>query len=275
MEAQTLTVWRQADRYSVPRIVYLNKMDKPGASVELCLSSIKQKLKVEPLLLNVPIGTGREFEGIIDVITMEKLVWNSKICEDGIKFEKNTLSQSDGVLYKDALKARHHLIGQLADIDESIADLILADTKLDEIHSEAVHKAVRSATLQQKAIPVFCGSSLKNKGVQPLLDAINFYLPSPMDVRYSFVDFYGTDLCALAFKVIHNKQRGPLTFLRLYSGSLKSGSTVYNINRQCSEKTSRILQVYADDFKDVSTAVAGNIVLVAGLKQVCQIDFIT
>ncbi|XP_041351728.1 ribosome-releasing factor 2, mitochondrial-like [Gigantopelta aegis] len=275
VEAQTLTVWRQADRYSVPRMVYLNKMDKPGASVGLCLSSIKQKLKVQPLLLNAPIGTGREFEGVVDVIMMEKLVWNSKICEDGIKFEKKLLSQSDGKLYEDALKARHHLIGQLADIDDSIADLVLADTKLDDIQSEAVRKAVRSATIQQKIIPVLCGSSLKNKGVQPLLDAVNLYLPSPMDVHHSFIDFYRTDLCALAFKVIHNKQRGPLTFLRLYAGALKSGSTVYNINRQCSEKTSRILQVYADDFQDMSTAVAGNIVLIAGLKQTYTGDTIT
>ena len=248
-------------------------MDKPGSSLEMCLQSVRDKLHVEPLTLNIPIGSGKEFVGVHDLVHLQSFIWDLKSSKDGREFltipfktnEKNSLSQEDK---EEIIRARSDLVGRLADFDEHLADLVLCDTKIEDISAEDIECAVRAATLQHKIVPVLCGSSLKNKGVQPLLDAINLYLPSPMDISYGFAKYYGSDLCALAFKVVHDKQRGPLTFVRLYSGMLKSGTNIYNINRSSSEKTSRLLQVYADELHDISTAVAGNIVALAGLKEV-------
>lgn len=269
VEAQTMTVWRQADRYSVPRIVYLNKMDKHGADVKSCLISLQEKLHANPLLLQLPLGKEKDFSGIVDLVNFNTVTWDLDQSADGSSFVTKALSRSDGLeLYQDALAARTSLIGQLADHDDHIADLVLGEVPLDQILVKDLVAAIRRVTLSQKLIPVLCGSSLKNKGVQPLIDAVTLYLPSPKDRNFGFAEYYGTDLCALAFKVSHDKHRGALTFLRLYSGSLKSGASLFNINRQATEKTSRLLQVYADEFHDLSQAVAGNIVAVAGLRQV-------
>ncbi|KAH9490780.1 G elongation factor, mitochondrial 2 [Bulinus truncatus] len=274
VEAQTFTVWRQADHYHIPRIVYLNKMDKNGASLALCLDSLRRKLHADPLVVNLPIGSGRDFSGVYDLIHMESVEWNDATSKNGVTFERKPIQAGDAE-YEKILKARSDLIGKLADLDENIADLVLCDTKIENFSPQALISAIRSATLKRSIVPVLCGSSLKNKGVQPLLDGITYYLPSPMDMTYGFAKYYGSHLCALVFKVIHDKQRGPLTFIRLYSGMLKTGSSVYNINRGKSEKTSRLLQVYADELRDISTAVAGNIVALAGLKETYTGDTIT
>ncbi|KAK7103734.1 hypothetical protein V1264_018578 [Littorina saxatilis] len=276
VEAQTVTVWQQAENYSVPCMVYLNKMDKQGASVQHCLRSLQEKLRVSPLLLHLPLGVERDFSGVVDLIHFNTLSWDPSQSYDGRTFTTKPLSVSDGSeLYQEAAKARTALIGQLADHDDHIADLVLGEVKLEDISADDIVSAIRRVTLARKVVPVLCGSSLKNKGVQPLMDSIVSYLPSPKDRNYSFADYYNTDLCAFAFKVSHDPQRGPLTYLRLYSGSLKSGATIYNINRQNTEKTSRILQVYADELHDISRAVAGNIVAVAGLKQTLTGDTLT
>ena len=269
VEAQTLTVWRQAASYEVPCIVYLNKMDKTGASVPLCLQSLQQKLHVTPLLLHLPLGVKKGFTGVVDLIHLQTVSWDRAQSPDGKSFTCKPLAKSDSSeLYDEAMSARTTLIGQLADHDEHIADLVLGEVRLEDITVVDIEAAVRRVTLARKLVPVLCGSSLKNIGVQPLMDGIVSYLPSPKDISYGFADHYGTDLCALAFKVSHDPQRGPLTYLRMYSGSLKSGASLYNINQQTMEKSSRILQVYADELHDISRAVAGNIVAVAGLKQV-------
>ncbi|GFO04114.1 ribosome-releasing factor 2, mitochondrial [Plakobranchus ocellatus] len=279
VEAQTLTVWRQADHYHIPRLIFLNKMDKPGASLNLCLQSVREKLHVEPLVLNIPIGTGKDFVGVYDLVNLQSLRWDHAVGNDGRNFTNTSIdfSADDSSLLEreEIYRARSDLIGRLTDFDEHLADLVLCDTKVEDIPGEDIVRAIRAATLQHKVVPVLCGSSLRNRGVQPLLDAINFYLPSPMDISYGFAKYYGTDLCALAFKVIHDKQRGPLTFTRIYSGMLKSGANVYNINRNTTEKTSRLLQVYADELHDISTAVAGNIVAFAGLKETFTGDTLT
>lgn len=247
-------------------------MDKMGASVEMCLTSLRDKLHVCPLLLQLPIGKGKDFSGIIDLISLQSVQWDSGLSQDGSKCIFEKLTPKNGDLYKDALSARATLVGQLADHDEHIADLVLSEVPLEEISMEDIQAAVRRVTLSQRLVPVLCGSSLKNKGVQPLMDAVVSYLPSPKDISYGFADYYGTDLCALAFKVTHDQHRGALTFLRIYAGALQSGSTIYNINRKTTEKTSRVLQVYADELHDISQAVAGNIVAVAGLKKVLYLD---
>ncbi|XP_050404706.1 ribosome-releasing factor 2, mitochondrial isoform X1 [Patella vulgata] len=276
VEAQTKTVWRQADKYSIPRIVYLNKMDKPGASIEKCLTSLKEKLNVEPLLLHLPVGKEVDFAGIVDLVTLKKFVWNLEKSPDGRTFSTENLTAADtSVDYHDILQARTSLIGQLSEYDGELGEMILSYKKIKDIPANAISKAVRKVTIDQNCVPVFCGSSLKNKAVQPLMDAVTHYLPSPLDSTYSFADFYGSDLCALAFKIIHDKQRGALTFLRLYSGSLKSGESSYNVNRECTEKTSRLLHVYANEYHDTNKVTAGNIACVSGLKEIITGDTLT
>ncbi|XP_064602469.1 ribosome-releasing factor 2, mitochondrial-like [Liolophura sinensis] len=276
VEAQTLTVWRQADRYDVPRIIYLNKMDKPGASLDLCLMSIMEKLKVTPLLLQLPVGSEKHFQGIIDLVTMETCIWSKGNMGDGTEFKLSPIVQSaDSSVWEKCIKARTSLIGQLADMDDGIADLVLKDVAVENIPVSDLLSALKRVTLARKGVPVLLGSSLKNKGVQHLLDGVNHYLPCPSDRHYPFAELYGEDLCALAFKITHEKQRGALIFLRLYSGSLKTGSSIYNVTRKTSEKVTRLLQVYADMHKDINHIHAGNIVCVTGLKQTVTGDLLT
>ncbi|XP_053518517.1 ribosome-releasing factor 2, mitochondrial-like isoform X2 [Artibeus jamaicensis] len=249
VEAQTLTVWRQADKHQIPRICFLNKMDKTGASFNYAVESIREKLKAKPLLLQLPIGEARNFKGVVDVVSKEKLLWNSS-SDDGKDFErKPLLEMSDAELLKEATEARSALIEQL---------------------QTAIHRV----TLARTAVPVLCGSALKNKGVQPLLDAITMYLPSPEERNYEFLQWYKGDLCALAFKVLHDKQRGPLVFVRIYSGVIKPQSAIYNINGNCTERISRLLLPFADQHVEIPSLTAGNIALTVGLKHTATGDTI-
>ena len=261
-------MWRQAERYSIPRLIFLNKLDKPNANVELSLKSIQEKLNIEPLLLTLPFKNGSKFEGFVDLVSMQKLHWSPDSSTDGREYTIRLVDQTDGELLNDALIQRTQLIGQLSDLDEKIAEYVLNKDSLDEIPSDEIHSAIRRVTLSRKSVVVICGSSLKNKGVQHLLDAITLYLPSPCDIKHNFVDFYKESLVCLAFKIIHDKQRGMLTFLRIYNGEIKSGSSVYNVNQKKNEKINRLLQVNADEFKDISHASSGNIVCVSGFKEV-------
>nr|KAF6489506.1 GTP dependent ribosome recycling factor mitochondrial 2 [Molossus molossus] len=249
VEAQTLTVWRQADKHKIPRICFLNKMDKAGASFNYAVESIREKLKAKPLLLQLPIGEAKTFKGVVDVVNKEKLLWNPN-SNDGKDFErKPLLEMSDPKLLKEATEARNALIEQL---------------------QTAIHRV----TLAQTAVPVLCGSALKNKGVQPLLDAITMYLPSPEERSYEFLQWYKGDLCALAFKVLHDKQRGPLVFMRIYSGMIKPQLAIHNINGNCTERISRLLLPFADQHVEIPSLTAGNIALTVGLKHTATGDTI-
>uniref|UniRef100_A0A8C2VRI9 Ribosome-releasing factor 2, mitochondrial n=1 Tax=Chinchilla lanigera TaxID=34839 RepID=A0A8C2VRI9_CHILA len=247
VEAQTLTVWRQADKHKIPRICFLNKMDKAGASFKYAVGSIREKLKAKPLLLQLPIGEAKTFKGVVDVVNKEKLLWDSN-SDDGKDFErKPLLEKSDPELLKETVEARNTLIEQL---------------------QTAIHRV----TLAQTAVPVLCGSALKNKVVQPLLDAITMYLPSPEERNCDFLQWYKGDLCALAFKVLHDKQRGPLVFVRIYSGTLKPQLAVHNINGNCTERISRLLLPFADQHVEIPSLTAGNIALTVGLKHTATGD---
>ncbi|XP_052015892.1 ribosome-releasing factor 2, mitochondrial isoform X2 [Apodemus sylvaticus] len=276
VEAQTLTVWRQADKHKIPRICFLNKMDKTGASFDYAVESIKEKLKATPLVLQLPVGEARTFQGVVDIVNKEKLVWNSN-SDDGKDFERKPLSEaSDAELLKETIEARNSLIEQVADLDDEFADLVLGEfsENFDLVPAEKLQAAVRRVTLAQAAVPVLCGSALKNKGVQPLLDAVTAYLPSPEERQYEFLQWYKGDLCALAFKVLHDKQRGPLVFLRIYSGSLTPQLAIHNINRNCTERMSRLLLPFADQHVEIPSLTAGNIALTVGLKQTATGDTI-
>nr|XP_033785179.1 ribosome-releasing factor 2, mitochondrial isoform X3 [Geotrypetes seraphini] len=278
VEAQTLTVWRQANKHQIPRICFLNKMDKTGASLSYCIDSIKQKLKVTPLLLQLPIGEGKTFKGLVDLVTKEKLIWcPTSDMDDGRLFEKIPLAEMDNPeLFEVVKDARNSLIEQVADLDDEFAELVLEDysENLDSLPAGKFQAAIRRLTLAQRAVPVLCGSALKNKGIQPLLDAITMYLPAPNECYHDFLQWYGNDLCALAFKVIHDKQRGSLVFLRIYSGTMKPQSAVHNINRNCTERMSRLLLPFADQNIEIPSLTEGNIALSVGLKQTATGDTI-
>uniref|UniRef100_A0A3Q1I6A4 Elongation factor G2 n=1 Tax=Anabas testudineus TaxID=64144 RepID=A0A3Q1I6A4_ANATE len=271
VEAQTLTVWRQAEKHHVPCVCFLNKMDKPAANFSI--ESIRQKLKVNPVLLQIPVGSGKGFTGVVDLLTNQRLIWKqSSMGDDGRVFESKPLDQSDEPeLLQEAHEARTALIEQVAELDDEFAEILLTDfiDNFDAVPSTKLQDAVRRVTLARKGVPVLCGSSLRNKGVQPLLDAITAYLPAPNERRW-----YKDDLCALAFKVLHDKQRGPLVFLRIYSGTLKPQTAVHNINRNSTERMSRLLVPFADQHVEIPSMTAGNIALTVGLKQTVTGDTI-
>ncbi|KAM9441483.1 ribosome-releasing factor 2, mitochondrial [Clarias gariepinus] len=278
VEAQTMTVWRQAEKHNIPCICFLNKMDKPAASISYSVESIKTKLKANPILLQLPVGSGKGFVGLVDLITKQRMTWQGKSwAEDGRAFETRALLPTDDPEFLDELKqARATLIEQVADLDDEFAELVLGEhgDNFDSVPAGKLQEAVRRVTLSRKGVPVLCGSSLKNKGVQPLLDAITAYLPAPDERNHDLVRWYKDDLCALAFKVVHDKQRGPLVFLRIYSGSMKPQSAVYNINRNGTERMSRLLLPFADQHVEIPSLSAGNIALTVGLKQTVTGDTI-
>uniref|UniRef100_A0A669BZA4 Ribosome-releasing factor 2, mitochondrial n=1 Tax=Oreochromis niloticus TaxID=8128 RepID=A0A669BZA4_ORENI len=276
VEAQTLTVWRQAEKHHIPCVCFLNKMDKPAAN--FCIESIRKKLKANPVLLQIPVGSGKNFTGVVDLLTSRKLMWKMKsMRDDGRVFEVKALDRSDDPdLLQVVSDARTALIEQVADLDDEFAELLLTDfsENFDAIPSNKLQEAVRRVTLARKGVPVLCGSSLRNKGVQPLLDAITAYLPAPNERHHDVVRWYKDDLCALAFKVLHDKQRGPLVFLRIYSGTLKPQTALHNINRNSTERMSRLLVPFADQHVEIPSMTAGNIALTVGLKQTVTGDTI-
>uniref|UniRef100_A0A3Q2QDY2 Ribosome-releasing factor 2, mitochondrial n=1 Tax=Fundulus heteroclitus TaxID=8078 RepID=A0A3Q2QDY2_FUNHE len=278
VEAQTLTVWRQAEKHHIPCVCFLNKMDKPAADLSFSIESIRLKLKANPVLLQIPIGSGKNFTGVVDLLTNQKLTWELTLTrDDGRTFEVKSLGQcEDRELLQAASEARTALIEQVADLDDQFAELVLTDfsDNFDAVPADKLQEAVRRVTLARKGVPVLCGSSLKNKGVQPLLDAITAYLPAPNERHHDLVRWYKDDLCALAFKVLHDKQRGPLVFLRIYSGTLKPQTAVHNINRNSTERMSRLLVPFADQHVEIPSMSAGNIALTVGLKQTVTGDTI-
>ena len=261
-----MMVWRQAQRYEIPSLAYINKMDKVGANFWDSVNSIKCKLAVKPLILQLPIGQQKDFEGLVDIIKMNNVIWGVKH-STGKDYKTIPLTPNDS-LYNSAVEARIRLVETLADFDDDIADLLIHDVPVHLIQADVLQKAVRRATVARMAIPVLCGSSFKNKGVQPLLDSVVHYLPTPLEREHDFLQWYENEFCAMAFKTVYDRQRGALTFLRVYSGQLKSGGTIYNVNLGKTEKVNRLLHVSADEYMDITAVSAGNIVVTSGLKEV-------
>ncbi|XP_062516470.1 ribosome-releasing factor 2, mitochondrial-like isoform X2 [Corticium candelabrum] len=270
VEAQTLSVWNQANHYGLPRLCFINKMDRSGASLDRSVNAIKTKLKIIPLVTQIPMTIGRDFTRIIDLISLKILKWPNQ-SQTRRDFEVIPLVPDQGQAYEKSINARGVLLEQLAEIDDLIMDRLVANDfdfcKSDSLTVDEIQTAIARATLSGSAVPVLCGSSLKNRGIQPLLDAIVHYLPSPDMLTNNEVPGYAHELCALAFKIIHDRQRGPLVFLRLYAGTITPNMTVYNVNRDCREKVTRLLTAFADEFKEVSEISAGNIAVAVGLKQ--------
>ena len=271
VEPQSETVWRQADKYNVPRIAFVNKMDRVGADYFFVINMVTDRLKANPLPLTLPIGEGEMFNGIIDLLSMKAILYNESTL--GSRFEYGDIPSD---LLDDADKWRHHLIEEAATYDDGLMEKYLAD---EEISVEELKTSIRKGCLDNTFIPIFCGSAFKNKGVQRLLDAVVDFLPTPEDVgEVQGFDNKDSDIAlirkpaitepfsALAFKIMTDPHVGRLTYLRVYSGELKKGSYVFNSNTGKRERISRILMMHANKREDVNEVRAGEIVAAVGLK---------
>jgi elongation factor G len=273
VEPQTQTVWRQADRYRVPRICFVNKLDRTGASFEHCIETIKNRLNAIPAVVQLPIGSEADFIGVIDLINMRALTWRgeTKIGED------YTVEEIPAELVNQAQQARHVLIELVADYDDHMMEAFLTDE--ESITPELLQDSIRRAVLASKITAVLCGSAFKNKGVQPLLDAVIAYLPSPLDVPAIIgfkpgnesvtIERHPTDsdpFAALAYKIAADPHLGRLTYIRVYSGKLVAGSTVLNATKGRRERIGKVYQMHANKRQEISSVGAGQIVAVMGLK---------
>ncbi|RME05485.1 MAG: elongation factor G [Anaerolineae bacterium] len=269
VEPQSETVWRQADRYGVPRICFVNKMDRVGASYERTIQMIRERLGANPLAVQVPIGVEAEFKGVVDLFTMRAIVWKDDQGKEPVETEIPVDLQAQ------AEAMREQMVERIAETDD---DLTIKYLEGETISVEELKAALRRAVIAGQLTPVFCGTSLRNKGVQPVLDGIVEYLPSPLDIPAVRGRKPGTDeeivrkaddsepLSALVFKIVTDPYVGRLAYVRIYSGRLKKGSSVYNSSKQKKERIGRLIRMYADRREDIEDASAGDIVAILGPK---------
>jgi elongation factor G len=270
VEPQSETVWRQADRYGVPRICFVNKMDRIGASFERTCEMITDRLGADPLPIQLPIGAEDSFAGVIDLLEMKALLFSDELGA------KPTIDEIPADMIDAAQTARETMIERIAETDDELTVRFLEG---EEISNEELVAALRAAVISNQVVPILCGTALRNKGVQPLLDAVVRYLPSPLDVppvqgidprtdetveRHADVD---EPFSALVFKIVTDPFVGRLAYARIYSGRLLAGSNVYNANRQRKERVGRLLQMYADKRDEIKECEAGDICAIVGLKQ--------
>jgi elongation factor G len=270
VEPQTETVWRQANKYGVPRICFINKMDRIGADFFRAVDMIKDRLDALPAVVQLPIGAEGHYRGCVDLIGMKGLVW-----EEGMG-EKWEVAEIPADLQDQAAEYRHKLVDVLSTFDENILEKYVGD---EEITADDLRKALRAGTIANHVVPVLCGSAFKNKGVQPMLDAVVDFLPSPVDLPpITGIDVKGIEelerppedsapFSALAFKIMTDPYVGKLTYMRVYSGKLHKGASILNSSRDRKERIGRILQMHANHREDKDGVFAGDIVAVVGLKQ--------
>jgi elongation factor G len=269
VEPQTETVWRQANKYEVPRICFINKMDRIGADFERSVQMIRDRLDANPAVIQIPIGSEGGFQGLVDLVTMQALIWDEGM---GEKWREEEVPAE---LATEAAEARHQLVDVLSNYDDAITEKYLAD---EEITADDLRPAIRRATIASQIVPVLCGSAFKNKGVQPMLDAVVDYLPSPMDVAPTpGLTMKGEAIVrnqddaepfsALAFKIMTDPYVGKLTYIRVYSGTLTKGSAALNSTKDRKERVGRILQMHANHREDKDAIFTGDIVAVVGMKQ--------
>ena len=271
VQSQSETVWRQADKYKVPRICFINKMDKLGADFEATVKEIEERLGAKPAVMVYPIGKEQEFKGVIDLLPLKSLIWDKD--SQGSQYSISDEIPSD--IKEKVLKAKASLIEKIAETDDSLLNKYLNN---EEIPLDELKKVLRKSVISYKLIPVYAGSSLRNKGVQPVLDAIVDYLPSPTDLKEIKAINPKTGkvekrrlineekFTALAFKIQLDPHVGKLTYTRIYSGVLESGSYVYNVNRNKQERVSRVLIMHANQREEIDKAFAGEIVALVGPK---------
>jgi elongation factor G len=272
VEPQTENVWRQADKYRVPRMCFVNKLDRTGADFFRCVDMMVSRLNATPLVLQLPIGSEADFIGVVDLVGMRALTWRGETR----KGEDYTVEEIPADMAEQAAQYREKLIETLAEVDDAIMERYLEG---EELSVEDIKAGIRRATIASKANPVLCGSAFKNKGVQPMLDAVVDYLPSPLDIpaiegtapdgetqvlRLAKAD---EPFSGLAFKIQTDKHLGKLTYVRIYSGTLESGSQVINSTKDRKERIGKIYQMHANKREERTSAQAGDIIAVQGLKQ--------
>ena len=272
VQSQSETVWRQADKYKIPRVCFINKMDKLGADFEGTVQEIKDRLGAKPVMVTYPVGKEHDFKGVIDLIYLKTYIWDKD--EKGIEY--STIDSVPEDMKELVQKARAKLIEQVAETDDALLNKFLNG---EEITIPELQTAIRAATIAYKIVPIYCGSSLRNKGVQMVLDGVVNYLPSPVDLKvvHGVHPKTGEDevrnlrpdesFSALAFKIQLDPHVGKLTYTRIYSGTLESGSYVYNINKGKTERVSRILLMHANQREEIDKAYAGEIVALVGPKE--------
>jgi elongation factor G len=269
VEPQSETVWRQADHYHVPRIAFVNKMDRIGADFWNCVEMMKERLGANPLPIQIPVGSEAGFGGVIDLITEKMLVFDEE--SKGSHYTEEDVPEE---FTEESSAVRMTLLEKLADFDEEVMEKYLEE---QPVSADVLYRAIRKATLKLQLVPVLCGSAFKNKGVQPLIDAVIAYLPSPLDVPpmegLNSNDEVETrtaseaeNFCALAFKIVSDSFVGNLAFIRVYSGVLKVGSRVFNPGKRKKEKITRIVKLHANKREDVQTIAAGDIGALVGLR---------
>ena len=276
VEPQSETVWRQADKYGVPRICFINKLDRAGASFDRSFESIITRLGANPVALQIPIGLEDQLKGVVDLISMKGLIWNDET--KGAEYETVEIPED---LKEAAGAAREKLIEAVASVDDGLMHKYIEG---EEISEPEIRKALRVGTIGLKLVPVVTGSAFKNKGVQTLLDAVVDYLPSPLDVppveginpKTDEVQTRPADASApfagLVFKIMADKHLGQLSFVRIYSGSIKAGSYAYNPVKGSKERVGRLMRMHANKREDIEDASAGEIIAIGGMKQVTTGD---
>ena len=276
VEPQSETVWRQADRYKVPRICFCNKMDRLGADFEMNVQSIKDRLGANPLVLQMAIGKEADFKGVVDLVNFKSIIWK----DDSLGAEYDVSDISDDLI-EEAKKKREELIENAVEADDKALEDYLEGK---EISVDTLKACIRKGTIDFKFVPVLCGTAFKNKGVQPLLDAVVDYLPSPKDIGFVEGIKEGSDdklqipntpeepFAALAFKVAADPFVGQITFCRLYCGNLSSGSTILNSSKNQKERIGRMLLMHSNTREEIKDAKAGDIVALVGLKNVTTGD---
>ena len=271
VEPQSETVWRQADKYGVPRMCFVNKMDRIGANFYRCVDMIVDRLGAKPLVIQLPLGSESNFKGLIDLVRMKAVIWQEETL--GAKFADEEIPDD---MIDEANKYREKLVETVVELDDEIMEKYLDGTSPSE---EQIKSLIRKGTIGSTFVPVLCGSAFKNKGVQPMLDAVVDFLPSPLDVpaikgiKYQKEDEAITrkssdtePFSALAFKIMNDPFVGSLTFMRVYSGKIEAGSSVLNSVKDKRERFGRMLQMHSNSREDIKTAYAGDIIAVAGLK---------
>jgi len=270
VEAQSETVWRQADRYKVPRIVYINKMDRIGVNPEKAIEEMKETFSVRPLVIQMPLGREENFRGVIDLVEMKEVDWGDDLL--GTKFEVRDISDEHK---KEVQMKRNEMLERLSDVDDVLMEKYLDES---EISPEEIKKAIRKGTISLQLVPILYGASFKNKGVHPLLDAITNYLPSPLDIppvkgrhprTFDVETRRASDeepFSALVFKIMNDPFVGTLSFFRVYSGKAKVGSTIYNSTKGEEERISRLLEMHSNKRKEIKEVHAGDIAALGSMK---------
>ena len=273
VQPQSETVWRQADKYHVPRIAFFNKMDRVGANFDMCVNDIKEKLGAVPVPIQLPIGAEDNFTGVIDLVKMKEFIWPEDMSDQGKTFEEREIRPE---FKEKAEAARKYMEEQVVETDDALLEKFLGG---EEISIEEIKTALRKATIACTVVPCTCGTAFKNKGIQELLDAIIDYMPAPTDVEMvkgtdvndpeKEVDREMTDgapFSALAFKVMTDPFVGKLTFFRVYSGVIEKGSYVYNSTKGKKERFGRLLQMHANKRQEIDAVYCGDIAAAVGLK---------